>query len=251
MKCHTGPYEDADAEALVTQIKCRQVHQPIPQVVLDQPLQQRAIRPSIPPGPVLCSNQSCIMNSGTHTKGSKACVDLLCKNCCESTADDCRRDRIPRDQCKYHRHDAVRVAPPPPVQPPSVELFTLDLTLAASSGPYIVTAPPSSLLTQPTSSLRPSGRRCQPLAQPISKAWTERFDQAQQHKKEAQSLKLQRQQIDDRARREFDVVFYFAVSHLIHIQLYLIIDHWTDWRRTNMHSSIFTIISEDYDSSLF
>jgi hypothetical protein len=132
-----------------------------------------------------------------------------------------------------------------------VALFTLDPTLAASSGPNIVTAPPSTLLTQPTLSSRPSGRRRQPLAQPISKAWTERFDQAQQHKKEAQSLKLQRQQIDDRARREFDVVFYFAVSHLIHIQLYLIIDYWTEWRRTNTHSSIFTIISEDYDSSLF
>jgi hypothetical protein len=29
-------------------------------------------------------------------------------------------------------------------------------------------------------------------------------------------LKLQRQQIDDRARREFDVIFYFMVSHLLH-----------------------------------
>lgn len=167
---------------------------------MDQPLRQRAIRLSIPPGPVLCSNESCITNSGTHTKGSRACVDLLCKNCCESTADDCRRDGIPRDQCKYHRHDAVRIAPPPPAQPSYVVLFTLDPTLTTSSGSNIVIAPPPAPLSQPTPSLRPSGRRHQPLAQPISKAWTERFDQAQQHKKEAESLKLQRQQIDDRAR---------------------------------------------------
>ena len=37
-------------------------------------------------------------------------------------------------------------------------------------------------MTQPTSSSTPLGHH-QPLAQPILKAWTEHFDQAQQHKK--------------------------------------------------------------------
>lgn len=241
--CHTPPYEIADAEALITRIFCQTLRQPIPQQALDQPLRFRAIRPSVPLGKIDCANSSCMTSIGTRTKGCKTCIDLMCVHCCSSTAENAHRTSTPRDQCKTHKQLAVRGGylpepgpsfPAPPPQPafvpqaaPSIVIQPLDSTRTANTGPIdalvpqpnTVALPPtmhaSVHTSQPNASSQPSRPlgRSKPLAQPLPDVWRQAWDGASKARDVVKSLKVQRQEMEDRAKRMVDVVMYFAVSY--------------------------------------
>jgi len=227
----TPAYEDGDAEALIAQNYCRMMNQPFPPSAL-HPLRHRSHQPLAPTGlgSIECGNQSCRTASGTRTKGSKTCVKLLCRTCCIEAAHTAIQSGTHRNACKAHKQQTVdggqesslsvsALVPFPSASQNMVPQpqFVIDPSLFGStSQPSTQSRPvpkpsdsaPLNLPANPTTS------RSKPLAQPVPKAWQVRYDEAARNRDSARSLKVQRQEMEDRAKRTIDVIFYFSVSYI-------------------------------------
>lgn len=153
----------------------------------------------------------------------------MCIKCCSSAADSARRGSTPRDQCKVHKQSAVRVEYAPQSSLGSAIVPTRQSSpMEVAINPTLVN-PPAPALPNPVASVthvephtsqsnislqppRPSGRT-KPLAQPLPDAWRQAWDGASKSRDAAKSLKVQRQEMEDKAKRTVDVVFYYAVSY--------------------------------------
>lgn len=88
----------------------------------------RVITHPIPPsnaGVIRCRG-GCTTKKGEPGRGAVACIDQLCKTCCNQAANTSCLNNEPRDPCKTHKIDLVHDNPPPvarlldvPVPPPA------------------------------------------------------------------------------------------------------------------------------------
>jgi hypothetical protein len=248
---HTPAYHIDDAENLLLRLRAYEEHEPLLPELLAAPLRPAIPAAELPLGPIPCRNEHCKTQAGLRTKGSRLCIELLCKTCCTAAQRDAVANKKERMSCKPHKQAAVipvaagmlsqprsaSVQVAAPSHPPARNIDHLidPRLLAISQTP--TTAP----LLVPGSSVQPPLIVSEPqpiprqdvvaplrrsLAQPLGPLWRQQHHQAQADRLEIQSLKRQNEVMKEMERRTVHFTIYYAVRFDIlrcsHVYLFLI-----------------------------
>ncbi|KAJ8508319.1 hypothetical protein ONZ45_g9402 [Pleurotus djamor] len=141
-KFHTAPYHLPDAEEFVNRFLRGQSmdglvlrpNVPVPVIQLTQAV---STQPTLS---TLCSNASCVTQSGTLSKGNQKCTENMCRKCCVLAYQQASANGTGRRHCQPHAQPEVASEHTQALPPPAI-------------GPTVLHAPPTQF--QPPSTRPP------------------------------------------------------------------------------------------------
>lgn len=159
-----------------------------------------------------CST-GCVTQAGRPKVANAQCVDTMCSECCRSTAQIAIQNNRARAGCKTHKQPAVEGRagsshqPQPTharIPPPTGTSPVRNLPVPGPSQVRDVPPPPP----PPSQAHRP-----RELAQPIHPDWSASFHQADDEKRQRESLKAKNRRLEQGRKRTVELVFYHMVCH--------------------------------------
>lgn len=104
---HTEALETTSAQALVQRIKYRVLGQPVPAHFTAIPLVPSSlVKPELQGSTMPCSTRHNTAN-GTLKRGSQACIEFMCPDCCIASRDTAVKAGRLRMKCATHKADAI------------------------------------------------------------------------------------------------------------------------------------------------
>jgi hypothetical protein len=212
-------------------INARADQQYIPQAALDVPLRPAVLPINRPDNKIDCANLGCVTRTGQRTQGNRNCIAYLCGSCCKDARTGAIESNTARPKCNSHKQPAATptILGHQPVvahHPAPMNNLVAQLPPRANSQmPIQLYHPPQNPAAQ-NHAIDPALReehsesnpraanqgRQKSLAQPMGQNWAQKRQYALEEDSVQKSLKMLRQENDEKKKRTCDICIWFQVS---------------------------------------